>query len=706
MAFLAPLFLAGLAALAIPVIIHLVQRERKQPIAFPSLMFVQRIPYQSVRRRRVRNWPLLLLRAAALALIALAFARPFFRSGALAAANVAAGAREVVVLLDVSASMGYGDHFARAQAAAKKVMDGLGAADRATLVLFAQNADERVRATGDHVRLDAAVDGVRVTSGGTRYGPALRLAQSLLARSDLGRREAVLISDFQKSGWQQHEEVHFPGGTVLTPVSVASVATSNVSVTSVAFERARFAGEERVTVTAGLVNRSADPVTNLPVTLEVGGQQIQAQHANLPPHGSASVVFAQFTLSDAYVRGSVHAGTDAMPKDNVFYFALSPARPLSVLIVQPDGGGGADTVYLTTALGIGNPPPFQAQVMPVSRVTSAVLEKTAVVVLNDVTVPSPVGALLKQFVELGGGVLAVLGEHASGLDSGGVLLPGTLGPPRDVSFGRTGTLGFIDYTHTIFEIFKTPHSGDFSIAHFSRYRPIETGPSDRVLARFDDGVVALAERKVGGGHVIAFGSTLDESWNDLPVKSVFLPLLHQIVRYLARYQEQPAWQTAGQVVDPSERLPELAPDANGVRHATGMVLSPSGERRTTGDGITGMSLQLDEQGFYEVRIQGQTDRRPFTVAVNIDPVESDLTTMDLQEFVAAATGQAAPGVAKPPDLTAKPEDAERRQSIWWFLLFAGLLALIGEAVLSNRLSSAATGAARLVRSAAHRPARV
>jgi hypothetical protein len=696
MAFLTPLFLAGLAAIAIPVIIHLVQRERKTPIAFPSLMFLQRIPYQSVRRRRIKNWPLLLLRAAAFALIALAFARPFFTSGAVAAANTAAGAREVVVLLDVSASMGYGDHFSRAQAEAKKAIDGLSGADRATLVLFAANAEEALRATSDRVRLKQAVDAATVGSGGTRYGPALRIAQSILARSDLGRREVFVVSDFQKSGWKQHEDVHFPGGTIVTPISVATPQTSNVSVTSVAFGRTRFSGEERVTATAGLVNRSADPVSSLEVSLDVAGQRIQAQHVNLAPNGNASVVFPPFTLSEAYVRGAVRAGSDAMPKDNTFYFVLSPARPPVVLVVDRDGASPEDDVYLVTALGIGTPAPFEVQTSAVSRVSSTLLDKAAVVILNDVTVPSTLGALLTPFVEHGGGILAVLGDHASGLDSGGLLLPGKIGAPHDVPFGHTGTLGFIDYTHVIFELFKTPHSGDFSIAHFSRYRTLDPAETDRVLARYDDGLVAMAERKVGGGHVIAFTSTLDRSWNDLPVKSVFLPMLHQVVRYLARFTEQPAYQTAGQVVDPSERLPELAPDASGVRHATAMVVSPSGERRTIGDGTSGMSLQLDEQGYYEVRVAGQNDKRPYTVAVNIDPAESDLTPMDQQEFLATATGQAGTGVVNAPDMTGvKPEEAERRQSVWWYLLLVGMLALVAESILANKLSLAGPHAGRV-----------
>src|SRR5829696_9741452 len=108
MSFLSPFLFFGLGAIAVPVLVHLIQRERKRVIEFPSLMFVQRIPYQSVRRRRIRHWALLLLRAAAIALIVAAFARPFTHQASIAAAGGGA-AREVVILLDRSASMGYGD---------------------------------------------------------------------------------------------------------------------------------------------------------------------------------------------------------------------------------------------------------------------------------------------------------------------------------------------------------------------------------------------------------------------------------------------------------------------------------------------------------------------------------------------------------------------------------------------------------------------
>src|SRR4029453_17986666 len=143
MTFLAPIFLAGLAAIAIPILVHLIQRERKEIVEFPSLMFIRRIPYQSVERRRIHNWLLLLLRAAAILLVVAAFARPFFRVDPVKAAE-ASGAREMVILLDRSASMGYGDRWDRARDEAKKAVRTLSGADQATLVLFGVRPEETI----------------------------------------------------------------------------------------------------------------------------------------------------------------------------------------------------------------------------------------------------------------------------------------------------------------------------------------------------------------------------------------------------------------------------------------------------------------------------------------------------------------------------------------------------------------------------------
>src|SRR5919106_6344562 len=157
MSFIAPLFFVALAGLAIPVLIHLIQREKKQILRFPSLMFVQRVPYRSIQRRRIHNWLLLMVRLTALALIILAFARPFFERQDPPTAGT--GAREVVVLLDQSYSIGYGDRWERARAAAYEAVNGLGAQDRGSVVLFSSGAEIPLRSTapGERERLTPAV---------------------------------------------------------------------------------------------------------------------------------------------------------------------------------------------------------------------------------------------------------------------------------------------------------------------------------------------------------------------------------------------------------------------------------------------------------------------------------------------------------------------------------------------------------------------
>ena len=682
MAFLTPFFLVGLGAIAIPVLIHLIQREKKRVIEFPSLMFVRRIPYQSVRRRRIRHWALLLMRAAAIALIVAAFARPFIRQGTVAAA-VGGGAREIVILLDQSASMGYGDHWARAREAALTVVRGLGADDRATLVLFNKNAEENMRATADRTRLEGAINAAKVGSGATRYGPALKLAESILSRSPIKRREAVLISDFQRSGWTGSEEVRFPEDMTVSTVSVASPNTANLAVPSVTFARASFSGQERVTVTAGLSNKGDEAIKDVPVTLTIDGHEIQTEKATVAAHASGSVSFTQFTLSSPNVRGSVRAGTDPMPADNTFHFVLAPSEPVSLVIVD-SGDRTASSLFLSKALSIGTTPIFQVDVTSASRLSPAALDKRAVVILNDTMFPpAGGGGALRKFLERGGGLLVVSGDRATWPQGEAALLPGTLGATVDRTAGRSGSLGYLDYSHPVFEVFKAPHSGDFSAAHVFRYRALQTAPTDRILARYDDGAVAAAERKVGGGRAIVWTTTLDDSWTDIAVKPVFLPLVHQLVRYLAHYEPPTSWLTVGQVLDLTARAKGRGDRSDRI------VVTPSGERisqSSAGEGNEGL-LELSEQGIYEIRSTGAASGRPEAIAVNIDPAESDLSAIDPRELVAAVTGHATPAAAQPvPSQEMTREESERRQSLWWYLLTAGLLLLAAETVIANHLS--------------------
>jgi hypothetical protein len=638
-------------------------------------MFVQRIPYQSVRRRRLRHWFLLLMRATAILLMAMAFARPFLPERAAAAVAAIGGNREIVILLDRSASMGYGDHWRRATAAARDAIGSLGANDKGTLVLFDLNIDEVARATSDRGRLESAVGAAKVTAAATRYGPPLKLAESILARSTLQRREAILISDFQKSGWTGAEDVHFSESMRLTPVVIRSDKMTNLAVPSVNFARAPFSGQERITVTAGVANKGSDYASNVPVTLEVEGQQIASKSGNIAPDAAASVAFDPFTLADPASRGVVRAGSDSLPIDNSFYFVLTPSQSVQVLIA--DAGDRTDSsFYLSRALGIGNTPTFQVETAAAGRISPPMLERRSVVVVNDTMLPPGIaGGELKRFVERGGGLLIALGEHTAWPSNEVDLLPGKLGATIDRSGGRGATIG-PDYSHFVFELFKAPRNGTFSSARVHHYRVLQPGPEDRVLARYDDGAVALAERRVGTGRVIALTTSLDRSWNDLPSQAVYLPLVHQLMKYLSRYEQGAAWRTVGESVNLGAKS-----------KADRSIVTPSNDRRTMRTNDPGV-LELNEQGIYEIRTTAAGSGRPDRIAVNLDPAESDLSVLDPQELVAMVTGFAsqstAPGSQAPQELPAA--EAEKRQGIWWYVLLLGLILLSSEMVIANYLS--------------------
>jgi hypothetical protein len=684
MTFLTPLFLLGLAGLAIPVIIHLIQRERKNVVQFPSLMFLQRIPYQSVQRRRIRNWPLLLLRLAALALIVAAFARPFMRRPALAAA-AASGAREVVILIDRSYSMAYGDRWARATAAARNAIGQVAPSDRASVVFFAAGADVALRSTPDRSRLNAAVVSGKPAAGATRYGPALKLAGSIASESGLPRREVILISDFQRSGWQGAEGVRLPDGVVLTPVPISEAETSNVSVTPVSLQRATFSEQDRVTVTGGVTNHGPKPVTNLEIALEIDGHSVQTERLSVEPNSSASVTFAPFTPAARDTRGTVRIGNDNLLLDNAFNFTVSPKEPLRIIIAERPGATRDGSLYLTRALALGEAPPFDITAKSIDAVSTEDLQRASVVILNDAPVAQLTAERLAAFVARGGGLLIAFGNRATwpaAAGAAGDILPASPGQPVDRTSGQAARLGALEYGHPIFEPFRAPRSGDFSGARFYSYRAVTPSKDAQIIARYDDGAPALVERRVGNGRVLVWTSTLDLQGNDLPLKSVFLPFIHRMVTTLASYSERPSWLTVGDVLEPARPAPVPGAARQVVPR---VVLTPSGERVAL-DGEGPDVLELAEQGFYEVRGQGRDAAPPMTVASNVDLSESDLTPMDPQELVAGATGRA--GGAAPAGANQAPTDQEqeRNQRWWWRLLFAGLVILALETLVGNRIS--------------------
>ncbi len=678
MSFLAPALLAGLLAIAIPIVVHLVQRERRTVVAFPSLMFLRRIPNQSVRRRAIRHWPLLALRILAFALFAVAFARPFLPGSVAPAASIG-GTREVVILLDRSASMGYGGHWVRARDAAKRVVQGLAPGDRASVVFFAADVEVAARADSGRAALVAAIDRAAPGPGLTRFGPALRAAAGLLDASSASRREIVLVSDFQKSGWDPSQDARLPPGISLTPVSVADQTTVNAAVAAMTFVQQPAAKGVLVTASARVMNYAAVPVANREVTLSIDGHRVDSQRVSIGPGTSAVLTFAPFVVGGGRVRATASLAADDLRADDVFHAVVTAGGRVPVLIVESVNPAPDASLYLARALGVAAAPGFDTRVTRTDRVRPEDVAAAAVVVLNDTRVPSgAAGRALASAVNAGAGLLVLLGERSDWSAEDPDLLPGRLGAAVDRSGTSGGTLGSIDFSHPVFEIFSSPRSGDLTAARIFRYRTLTA--AGHVLARFDDGGVAVAERKVGSGAVLAWTSTLDSYWNDVPLKPIFVPLVHQVMRHLGRYVEPKPWYTVGETYDPAD-APPVGPGSRQGGAFT--AVSPTGRVVEPVTGSGRRTVPLGEAGFYEIRAAGSSGE-PDVVAVNGAVVESDLAPLDpavITANVVPAAGAAGDGGGRVQTV----EEGERRQSLWWYLLAVGLLLLVVEAAVAGRL---------------------
>ncbi len=681
MSLLAPLFLAGLGFLAIPIIIHLTQRSQTKVTAFPSLMFLRRIPFRTSSRRRIRHPLLFALRCLALVLLVLAFARPFARASASTEAG--GSARDVVVALDVSHSLGYGDRWERAVAEARSVLDGLVPGDRAALVTFSDRADERVRLTDAVEAVRSALGEARPGPRATRFDPALQLAGRILADSDRPDREVVLISDFQRIGWEEGGRTRLPDGVALTAVDLSEPEVSNLTVADVAFETER---EGRVRVIARVANMGTDPARDLSVTLALGGRSIGERTADVPPRGTATVAFTGVPLPDRRMRGEVRIARDALEGDDALRFVVTPDEGIDALLLEGSGGRDDRSLFLERALPIGKDP-----VIRVARRRAAAFERgwlaaAEVVILNDASLSDGGAAAVGDWVREGGGLIVVLGPRTDAARwpaALGALLGGEAGEVVDRA-GRGGSrLAWLDYDHPAFELFATPRSGDFSAARFFRFRRFQPFEGTAVLARFEDGEPALVERTEGEGRVLLWMSTLDRFWNDLALQPVYLPFVHRMVRYVSRYRTPERWLPVGRVAELGALLSTHGLDRSDPGGGQEwIVVAPDGDRRSLEIGEEPAWLEFEQAGFYELRPLGE-DVAALTVAVNTALEESDLTALAPERLALDAAAARSPEPTAAATGTGDDREISRRE-LWWPLLILAALVLMTESVLANR----------------------
>lgn len=684
MSLLTPAFLAGLGLLLVPIIIHLTQRQRSQVTVFPSLMFLRQVPSKTTNRRRIRHPLLFALRCLAIALLTLAFARPFFVAEK---GPPGQAARDVVLLVDVSASLGFEDRWDAALDSARAALATLGEGDRAAIVSFAEQAEEQLPLTEDLEAVARVLDGLEPTHLGTRLDAGLQLAGRILAESERASREVVLISDFQRTGWEDGGRIRLPDGVSLRAASLANGDAANIAVAEATLQPA---GRGRVRVLARLTNMGDTPVVGLPVSLELGGRAVATLPIDIPPRAASTIAFENVALPTGTTRGRLTIPRDGLEIDNVLRFLAAPDAGLRTLILESANGREDRSLFIERALSIGEAPRIDAVRGGAARIDAAALSAAALVILNDGDLSDAGRAgRLRDWVAGGGGLLIVLGPNASPQrwsEAGRELLGGTPGALSEQTSAGS-RLAWLDYDHPVFELFSAPRSGDFSEARFFRFWNFDPGAGTSVLARFEDGEAALLEHSVGEGRVLIWTSTLDRFWNDLAVQPVFLPFLHRLALHATDYREPRRWIRTGGVL-------ELGALTAGDGEASGtsvdgqwVLVSPDGDREPieVADGPTW--VEFSQSGFYEVESLDEAGRVT-VVAVNSPLEEGNLVPVAPERVIAAVMGAAVDGGESGPGVGAVDDEiAARRSELWWPLLVLAAIVLVAESAIANRTGS-------------------
>ena len=672
MAFLNPIFLLGAIAAAVPVLVHLVRRTRAPRVPFPSLMFLRKIEQKTIRRRKLRNLLLLLVRCAALLLLALAFARPYFTGSTPVSAS--ADHTSSVILVDGSYSMRYGDVFSRAKQAARNMINDAAADEQLAVVLFSRSYQVLMTLKSDRAEANAAVNQMQPGLDSTDYLQAIQAADAILKEAGRGQHRIYLISDFQDAGWNRSApQVKLSPDVKLFPIDVSDAKAANLAVSGVSADAVVYAQKYAGKVVARVSNFGAEDLDNAAIELKLNDLPVERRPLKLAAGETQNVEFSGFNVPEGSSRATVEINGDSFPLDNKYFFTIRRDNQTRVLAIDTAVRGRSESFFLEQSLAAGENNKHALTVKTAGSINPTELDPYRVVIVNDAAGMSQgLAAGLKNFVESGGGLIIAAGKHTDAGDFNrllGATAPAQLG--EAVQSRGYALMSQVKMDHPIFSAFA--RSGRLTSTRVYGYHRATPKEGALTLAALDDGSPIVIEGSAGRGKVLLLTTTLDTAWNDLPLTPLFLPLVRQMLEYLSG-REAASYYAIGQAfsapADTDGSLPAI--DSPGGKRIDDSRKNSAGEQ----------SVEASEVGFYRLRYR---DRDEF-VAVNLDTRESDLTKLNIDDLIASVSPPPDGNSARPAQaagLTA--DEKEAKQRLWLPLLLAALALFVVEAVIARRI---------------------
>lgn len=554
MSFVQAGFLIASAAVAIPVLVHLLSRWQVRTVELGTMRFLQEVIHDGAQRRKIRRWLLLFTRIALCALLAFLFARPF-----LPEKINRDGDRMRVVLVDRSASMGMPGKSGRliddAVGAAADSMSDLGADAKVLWAWF----DRQVEPLPESTSRPSAP---RAVVGDTNYLAALSWARDRINAYPEALADVVVVTDLQQSGLSTDaiatDALSFPSDIPVGVIDVGRPAANNLAITNITTPATRLETIQNIEMLVTLFNFGTLPFEEVPLTATAfdGKRNIRLKKSINVPGGQAEEIAFDFGKLDSGTW-QITVGMDVnddLAADNRRLTAIEIAKPLQVMVLDPGSetdGVGASSYYLTTALaqderrervidsqdqGDSHQGRFHPEVLYLADEQPQIfnVQVHPLVVVADAGSVS-VGTIqqLETYVQKGGRLLVFAGDHDSRNPAlakqwgESTLVPGELKPAQ-----QSGAMPFritsINARGSMLQPFADPQHGDLSRLAFRKLQPVEIAPATKVWAQFDHGRPALTEHKVEQGRVVWFMSSADASWGNWTTSPLYLPLVQQM----------------------------------------------------------------------------------------------------------------------------------------------------------------------------------
>lgn len=719
MTFLNILLLGGVTAASIPLIIHLLHRSRFKVVKWAAMHLLE--PLQRVQRRRIRLEQLLLLlvRCAIPAVLALCMARPVLTG---MQALLGAAKTSMVVLLDNSYSMEVGPAgrtaFTQARDVATKVVQNLGRGSEVSVLLMgglpAPVLDEPTFNTDRAAR---ELNKLQTGYGSAAVPAALELGMGTLGKMHEAHREMIVVTDFQKISWSDAEDAerarvanlakNLPVTAQLTFVHIGREEKNNISVQSLDFSRFLLGVGQRFQVRANLKNHSDTAYPSLRVYFRVDGTERAVTQFSLGPRETGQVFFTHtFETAGSHVIAVDADAPDPLKYDNVLLASVPVWDKLPVLLVNgnpsPEPLAG-ETDFLEIALR-----PYTSakgtiadlvatRVIEPNQVTLDALKDVRVVVLANVyRLEDQQLKWLQEFVRGGGGLLIFPGSRIKtdwynlklGADGKG-LLPwplATLEGGLEDDAPHTAVLVH-HYEHPALALFNDPRNGNLSAATIKLwYKLTEKANAQKsdsdpfVLARYSNGDPFLVEKKFGDGSVIFCTTPASAEWSNMPMRPFYLPLMQQLVTYLASKFDPPRNVDVGRPLVAAlpakfaDKTLELT-DPEGAKHKLKAAAS------------AGRSLvQFDQTKRPGLYLLETPDKSLIHFVVNTTRTESDLAQLSAEEIKAVAKPWNATVVKSWDEYKSLEQRRRFGREIWRPFLWALLVLIFLELWLEQRVS--------------------